>query len=218
MILMIYGASGAGIEVYDMAKRVNAVNMKYSRILLIDDYKDEEEYYGTQRIHFESCEKVAQGEAFEFIIAVGEPSARRLLADRISDKGYTLTTLVDNTAIVCDTAVLSPGCIVCAGSIVSSNARIDENCFIQYHVIVGHDAHVKKDTVICPKSTVGGNSTVGEQTFLGLNTSMKQGVNIGNRAIVGMGSMAFKDVDDDVTVVGNPARVTKGNENHKVFI
>ena len=42
-------------------------------------------------------------------------------------------------------------------------------------------------------------------------------VKIGNEAIVGMGSMVFRDLEDGVTVVGNPARVTKGNSEHKVF-
>ena len=29
--------------------------------------------------------------------------------------------------------------------------------------------------------------------------------------------MVFRDLEDGVTVVGNPARVTKGNSEHKVF-
>ena len=46
---------------------------------------------------------------------------------------------------------------------------------------------------------------------------MMQGVNIGSGAIVGLGSMVFKNVEDGATVIGNPARVTKGNSGHKVF-
>ena len=44
-----------------------------------------------------------------------------------------------------------------------------------------------------------------------------QKVNIGSHAIVGMGSMVFKEVPDGATVVGNPARITKGNAEHRVF-
>lgn len=218
MILYIYGASGAGIEIYDMAKRVNGIKNKYSKIVLIDDFQEEATYYGTDRIRFSSCEQYAKGENFEFIISVGEPSARKLLINRVIEKGYDVATLIDGTAIVCDTARISAGCIVCAESVISSNVILEENCMILYNAIVGHDAYVKKNTVICPKATVGGNSIVGEQCFLGLNSSMMQGVNIGDRAIVGMGSMVFKDVEKDCTVVGNPARVTRGNSNHKVFI
>lgn len=217
MQLFIYGASGAGIEVYDLANRINRLTSKYSKIILIDDFKEETMYYGTERIHFSSCPKYMKNEPAEFVIAVGEPSARKILAERISANGYTFATLVDNTAIVSETAKLAPGCIIGAGAIVSSNVQLEENCMVWYHTIIGHDAHVKRDTIICPKATVGGKSTVGEQCFLGLNSSMKEGVNLGDRVIVGMGSMVFKDVEDGNTVIGNPARITKGNIEHKVF-
>lgn len=217
MILFIYGASGAGIEIYDLAYRVNSISNRYSEILFIDDFLEETEYYGTRRIHFESCEKVASKEETEFIIAVGEPSARKLLLDRIKSRGYNLATLIDNSAIVSETALISPGCIVNANAIISSNVILDENCLVMFQAIIGHDAHVKSSSVICPKSTVGGNSIVGERCFVGINSSMKQGVNLGDDVIVGMGSMVFNDVGANNTVIGNPARITKGNIEHRVF-
>ena len=217
MILFIYGASGAGIEIYDLAYRVNTISNRYSEILFIDDFLEETEYYGTRRIHFESCEKVASKEETEFIIAVGEPSARKLLLDRIKSRGYNLATLIDNSAIVSETALISPGCIVNANAIISSNVILDENCLVMFQAIIGHDAHVKSSSVICPKSTVGGNSIVGERCFVGINSSMKQGVNLGDDVIVGMGSMVFNDVEANNTVIGNPARITKGNIEHRVF-
>lgn len=218
MKLFIYGASGAGIEVYDMANRINRKTKKYSEIFLIDDFEEESEYYGTRRIHFSSCSRYMADEEVEFVIAVGEPSARKLLADRIKISGYRLAVLVDSTAIVSETATLSPGCIVAPGAIVSSKVQLDENCMIGYHAIIGHDAHVKRDTIVCPKATVGGKSIVGERCFLGVNSSMKQEVNYGNDVIVGMGAVVFRDVEAGNTVVGNPARITKGNVEHKVFI
>lgn len=216
MILFIYGASGAAVEIYDLAERVNSLSHRYSKIFLIDDFEEETQYYGTDRIHFSSCEQIAK-EEFEFIIAVGEPSARAFLLKRIEEKGYKLGTLIDPSAIISPTAKVAPGCIVNAQSIVSSNATMEENCLLGFHVVVGHDAHIKKNTVVCPMATVGGGSTVGENTFIGLNSSMKERVNLGDDVFVGMGSMVFRSVEDEHTVLGNPARVTKGNDEHKVF-
>lgn len=216
MILFIYGASGAAIEIYDLAERVNALSDRYSKIYLIDDFEEEAQYYGTERIHFSSCEKIAT-EDFEIIIAVGEPSARAFLLQRITEKGCKLATLIDPTAMVSPTAKIAPGCIVNAQTIVSSNVVMEENCLLGFHVVVGHDAHLKKNTVVCPMATVGGCSTVGENTFIGLNSSMKERVKLGDNVIVGMGSMVFRSVEDGCTVLGNPARVTKGNDEHRVF-
>ena len=216
MILFIYGASGAAIEIYDLAERVNALSRRYSKIYLIDDFEEESSYYGTERIHFSSCETAAT-EDFEFIIAVGEPSARAFLLKRIEENGYKLATLIDPSATISPTARIAPGCIVNAQSIVSSKVVMEKNCFLGFHVVVGHDAHLKKNTVVCPMVTVGGGSIVGENTFIGLNSSMKEGVNLGDHVIVGMGAMVFRSVEDGCTVLGNPARVTKGNDAHRVF-
>lgn len=217
MILFVYGTGGAGIEVYDLAVRTNRSNNKYSKILFIDDYLEEGDYYDTKTIHFTSCKEYIEGDAAEFIIAVGEPAARKLLFDRIKSAGYSLATLIDETAIISDTAKIAEGCIINAYAVISSEVIVKENCFVMFHSIVGHHAVIESNCVICPKATVGGHSSVGTQSFLGLGSSMIQGANIGKEVIVGMGSMVFRSVEDGATVTGNPARVTKGNSEHKVF-
>lgn len=217
MVLFIYGAKGAGVEVYDLVVRNNRLKEKYSTIYFIDDFEDETDYYGTRTIHFTSCKDYMKNDGAEFIVAVGEPAARKMLFDKIKLSGYTIATLIDETAIISDTAKISEGCIINAYTVVSSEAIINENCLVMFESIIGHHAFVESNCVICPKATVGGHSRVGTQTFLGLGSSMMQRVNIGNEAIVGMGSMVFRDVEDGTTVIGNPARVTKGNSEHKVF-
>lgn len=218
MVLFIYGTGGAGVEIYDLAMRNNKVNGKYEAVYFIDDFMDEKEYYGTKAIHFTSCKEYIRNDGAEFIIAVGEPSSRRLLFDRIKSAGYSLATLIDTTAIISDTADIAEGCVVNAYAVVSSKVVVKENCLVMFGAIIGHHAVIENNCVICPKATVGGHSNVGAQAFLGLGSSMIQGANIGSEAIVGMGSMVFRDVEDGVTVAGNPARVTKGNSEHKVFV
>ena len=217
MILFIYGTRGAGLEVYDLVKRNDKLREKYSEIYFIDDFLEEKEYYGTRTLPFVSHKNYMGDEDGEFSIAVGEPSARKLLFYRVKSAGYSLATLIDETAVISDTAKISEGCIVSAYAVVSSEAVVKENCLVMFESIIGHHALVENHCVICPKATVGGRSRVGTQTFLGLGSSMMQGVNIGEKAIVGLGSMVFRDVEDGSTVLGNPARVTKGNCEHKVF-
>ena len=218
MILFFYGAGGAGVEVFDLAQRNNKRNKRYSEICFIDDFADETVYYGARIMHFESCRGYAQNREAEYIIAAGEPAVRRKLFGRVKEAGGSFASLIDGTAVVSDTAEVSEGCIINAYAVVSSEAVIRENCFVMFGSIIGHHARIENSCVICPKATVGGCSRVGEQAFLGLGSSMIQGADIGSRAIVGMGSMVFRSVEDGATVTGNPARVTKGNPGHMVFM
>ncbi|MCM1236442.1 MAG: acetyltransferase [Ruminococcus flavefaciens] len=217
MKLFIYGAGGAGVEVYDLVMRNSQIKNRYSAVYFIDDFQEETEYYGTMRIHFSSCEAYVGQEKAEFVIAVGEPSARRFLFEKIKSSGYVLTTLIDERAIISDTAKISEGCVINADTIVSFNVVIEKNCFIMFDTIIGHDAVIHSHSVISPKAMIGGHCFVGEQCFVGLGSSMIQRIKIGNKTIIGMGAVLFRDVGENLTVIGNPARVTKGNDGHKVF-
>jgi len=48
---------------------------------------------------------------------------------------------------------------------------------------------------------------VGSDVFIGLNAVLMPGVRIGNRVIVGAGSIVTKSVPDGTVVAGNPARI-----------
>lgn len=50
---------------------------------------------------------------------------------------------------------------------------------------------------------------VGNDVYFGLNVTVLPGVTIGNRCIIGTGSIVTKDIPDNSVVVGSPARVIK---------
>lgn len=217
MKLFLYGASGAALEVYDMVIRNGSLKNRYTEVIFIDDFQDEVEFYGTRRIKFSSCGRIMQGEEVEFAVTVGEPSARKLLREKIEDAGYRLATLIDETAVISPMAQIGEGCVINHGTIISSNVKLSRNAFVMFGGIIGHEAEIGEDVTICPRTTIGAHCHIGEQTFVGIGSSIMQGVDVGNRAIIGMGSMVFRIVEDDTTVLGNPARVTKGNDKHIVF-
>jgi acetyltransferase-like isoleucine patch superfamily enzyme len=51
--------------------------------------------------------------------------------------------------------------------------------------------------------------TVGNDVYIGLNTTIMPGVSIGNRVIIGAGSIVTKDIPDNSVAAGIPARVIK---------
>ena len=54
--------------------------------------------------------------------------------------------------------------------------------------------------------------TIGDYCWLGANVTVLPGVTIGNRCIIGAGSVVTKDVPDDSIYAGNPARSTVKKE------
>lgn len=51
--------------------------------------------------------------------------------------------------------------------------------------------------------------TIGKEVWLGGNVVVLPGVTIGDRAVIGAGSVVTKDIPPDVVAVGNPCRIIK---------
>lgn len=215
MILGIYGAGGLGREIYDIALRRNAASGLWSEIIFIDDFSDEGNCCGVRRIRFESL--INYKNNVECVIAVGEPSSRETLHNKLIDAGVRLTSLVDTTAIVSPTAKIGNGVIICEFSTIHTEAALGCNALIQPFCDIGHDIKVGNHVVLSPFCAPGGGTVFGDRVFVGMHVSIMELVVIGDDAIIGMGSAVFRDVPAGATVVGNPARITRGNDDHKVY-
>lgn len=74
-------------------------------------------------------------------------------------------------------------------------------------VHIGHDVKLHRNVEITAGCIVGGFTNIEEKAYVGINAVLRNRISVGKNAIIGMGSNVTKSVDNDVTVVGNPARV-----------
>jgi sugar O-acyltransferase (sialic acid O-acetyltransferase NeuD family) len=216
MILGIYGAGGLGREIYDIANRINNKNNRWSSIVFINDN------ITIRNIKLSSLEFSLQDfaqikEDKQVIIAVGEPILRMKLYEKLFQFNIELTTLIDPSAIISNQAKISNGVIISEYTSIHADVIIEDNVLIQPFCCIGHDIYIGKHTVVSTTANIGGGAVIGSKVYLGMNCAIKQNINIHDGAIIGMGAVVYKNVDSEMTVIGNPARVTKGNENKSVF-
>ncbi len=213
--LAIYGAGGLGREIYDLAERINFQNKRWAKIFFIDDINDINKIENTDVYKFDDIKKFNND--LDFIVAVGEPSVRQKLYNKIIKNNFNLTTLIAPTAIISPTAKIASGSIISEFVSIHSNVYIGNNCLIQPYSLIGHDVKVGNHSVLSTQFTPGGGTIIGESVYIGMQSSIKEKTIIGNNAIVAMGASVFNDVPENAVVIGNPARITKGNETRKVF-
>jgi sugar O-acyltransferase (sialic acid O-acetyltransferase NeuD family) len=215
MKLLIYGASGLAKEVYDLIMR--SMPNRWEKIYFIDDFKDEEPFYLAERIKFSTVENQFNPNEFEGVVAVGEPMYRELLAGKLCKVGIKLATLIDSTAIVSPNAEIQEGVIVCEKVSIHAGVKISRGVLIQPSAIIGHDIKIGEYSVIGTNCAPGGDTVFGKKVYTGMNSTIKEKLTIGDEAVIGMGAVVYRDVDSGATVVGNPARVTRGNDEHRIF-
>lgn len=105
-------------------------------------------------------------------------------------------TIENNVQIGANT-VIGKGAI--DDTVIHSGCRIDNSCFISHNVQLGEDTLVVGETIMF------GSSSTGKQAFISGNSTIRDGVSIGENALVGMGSVVVKPVPNGGVVKGNPA-------------
>lgn len=83
---------------------------------------------------------------------------------------------------------------------------------IMAHVHIGHDAYIGNGCEICTSSVIGGYVTIYDEAKIKLHCVIRNRLIIGNKAIIGMGSVVTRDVNHNAVVYGNPA-----NEKEKTI-
>jgi acetyltransferase EpsM len=96
-----------------------------------------------------------------------------------------------------------------AGVIVNASVEIGNHCIINTAAVIEHDCTIKDYVHICPNATLAGNVTIGEGAQIGVGAKVIQGVKIGKWSIIGAGAVVTKDIPDNCTAVGIPAKPIK---------
>ncbi|WP_404393212.1 hypothetical protein [Pseudoalteromonas phenolica] len=80
-------------------------------------------------------------------------------------------------------------------------------------VHIAHDVNIGKGSTITAGVSFCGYVCVGENTRIAPNSTIKQRVNVGSNALIGLGAVVTKNVGNNEIVAGNPAKVLRTIKN-----
>lgn len=126
-----------------------------------------------------------------------------LSTDRDED-GLALTmpqfggVVIENDVQIGALTVIARGAI--DNTVLHRGVKVDNSTFVSHNVILGEDTFVVGETIMF------GSSSTGKQVFISGNSTIRDGRHIGDKAIVGMGSVVVCNVEDRAVVKGNPAK------------
>lgn len=142
-----------------------------------------------------------------YFIAVGDNLLRSKIYDNLAQQNLLPVNAIHPAAVIDPSAAIAGnGVMIAANATINPLAAIgtgaicNTGCIIEHECVVGAFAHIGPGAVLC------GNVKIGDGTFVGANAVIKQGITVGKNAMIGAGAVVLKDVPDDITVIGVPAK------------
>lgn len=146
----------------------------------------------------------------DIIISIGNNAIRKRVA---SSGNYNWTSAFHLGATISKRSTIGEGTVIMAGASINSSCEIGNHVIINTNASIDHDCILENYVHISPNAALAGNVQIGEGTHVGMGACIIQGVKIGKWCTIGAGAVIIKDIPDGCTVVGNPGKVIKQNND-----
>lgn len=218
--LYIIGAGGCGREIAWLVDRINDAATASGQIKPWDlkgFIDDDSSIYGKildgYMVHGGHEVLENYGSDVWCVLAVGNAKGRKRGIGRLTPFPHIhFATLIDPSVVVGRTVSIGEGCMICAGNILTIDCTIGNHVFINFSCTIAHDTIIYDYATLYPNVSVSGCVEIGACSEIGTGSAIIQGIKIGAGSIIGANSTVIRDIEDEVTAVGCPAKVIKRHE------
>ena len=194
--IYIYGASGHGLVVADIAKSCG-----YENIVFLDDDTSK---------GFLKFEDIKENRDYHIAFGIGNNQIREKLYKKVKENGFAIPTLIHPSSIISSSARIEEGTVVMPNVVVNAKAYIGKCVILNSSCVVEHESIIGDFVHISPKVAIAGDVRIGDFTHIGIGSSVIQCLEIGKNSIIGSGSVVVKNIRDFKKAYGNPCK-EKGN-------
>ncbi len=210
--LVVVGAGGFGREVLDVVDAINAAahSPAWDVLGVLDDSPTD---LNLERLRHRGAAFLGGVDDFlrtktdcQYVVGVGAPATRRLVAEKFDSTGHEAATLVHPTVTRGFDVEIGPGFVLCAGVCLTTNIRLGRHVHLNLNSTVGHDSRVGDYVSVNPLASISGDCVIGTEVLIGVAGVVLNGLTVADGSTVGGSACVVKDVPPSVVVKGVPAK------------
>jgi sugar O-acyltransferase (sialic acid O-acetyltransferase NeuD family) len=153
---------------------------------------------------------------FDFFACVGHNAIREKIHNELSKYLGNPINAIHPSAVISASVKMGDGVMIAANATLNPLVEIGQGVICNTSTSIDHECVIGDFSHIAPGAVLCGNVIVGKGTFVGANSVVRQGIRIGNNVIIGAGTVVIKDIPDNATVIGNPARSLVKRQTRKL--
>lgn len=146
----------------------------------------------------------------EFIVAIGSPRTRQKVLESMLTFGEPdFATLIHPSVRLSNTVSIGEGSIICAGSVLTADINLGKHNILNLNVTVGHECEFADYVTVAPMVAVSGNVKLEYLVEVGTGAVIRQGLELAEGSMLGMGGILTKNIPERTIFAGNPAKKLK---------
>ena len=202
--LLIIGAGAAGREILSWLKNIDTKEWEIGGFLddnlhALDSYSCSHKIIGGVSNYTPDINDV-------FICGIFSPRVKLELCRKLQSQGAKFITAIHPSAVISEDCKIGVGCVVYPHVYIAAHAVLGDFVCLNVSASVGHDAVLGDGCTLSGHCDITGNVKLSEGVFMGTHAAIIPNIHVGEYAKIGAGSVVFKNVKPNITIMGIPAR------------
>jgi sugar O-acyltransferase (sialic acid O-acetyltransferase NeuD family) len=169
------------------------------------EYLTQNEFHELPVVPFEELEQHYPPSDYYLFAPVTDNKLREKIYNEGIKKGYEFTSYISPN---CTNYASSIGknCFILENNTLQPFTTIGDNVILWSGNHIGHHSIIEDNVFFTSHVVMSGHCHIKNGVFLGVNSTLRDGIIIGENSIIGMGSLVTKSVPDNETWIGSPVK------------
>ena len=172
------------------------------------EYLTEDTFLGLPLVPFENLESIYPPSEYLFfapMTGVKMNTVRKNIYEEGKKKGYEYISYVSSKATVCGNKI-GENCFILEDNTLQPFTSIGNNVVMWSGNHIGHHGKIEDHVFFTSHVVLSGHCHVKERAWFGVNSTIRDGVVIGEGSLIAMGSLITKNTDGNGFYMGSPAK------------
>ena len=186
-----------------------------------NEYIIEDKFEGKPLLPFDNIYKIYDPNLYDLHIALSYRGMNKLREKKFKEAkkyGYNLASYICTKSVWWNDLKHGENCFILENQTIQPGVNLGDNVILWSGNHIGHQSIIGDHTYVSSHVVVSGHCKIGQRCFFGVNSTVKDFINIGNDVLISMDASVNKNIDNGCVVLSNNSETLKAEDRKALFI
>ena len=186
-----------------------------------DEFVDDDSLLGLPVIPFSEIANEFPPEENAMHVALSYSKLNQLRQEKyeqVKGVGYKLASYICSKSVTWSDLEIGDNCFVLENQTIQPTVKIGNNVMLWSGNHIGHGTVIRDHAYISSHVVIAGHCDIGQRCFLGVNSTIKDFVTLGDDCFVAMDASIVNDLEDGVVALGVSCDTFKSDDKRARII